>query len=410
MNGTVEVAIVGAGPYGLSLAAHLRAAGVRYRQFGIPLSLWRTAMPHGMYLKSQGFASNLSDPGGTHTLAAFCRQEGLHYADYGVPVSLQTFISYGRWFQQHHAPDVEELLVDDLRAEGGEYELTLSDGERVRARKVVVASGVEHFSRVPEAVSGLPAHVSSHSSAHVDLGVFSGHEVIVLGAGQSALETAALLNEAGASVRLVARRPKVSWNGLPLDPNRPLLRRLREPEAGLGSGWSTWFYSCQPSLYRRLPVSTRVRLARTAMGPAGAWWLRRRVEGQVPLLLNHAVRWAEPDVDGVRMGLEGPGGRAVELRADHVISATGYRPDLTRLPFLSAQLRGRLRMLDDTPDVDADFQSSVAGLYFVGPAVTPTFGPVMRFVYGADYAVRAVTASLVPGSSRRAGAVEGARR
>ncbi len=409
MNDTVEVAIVGAGPYGLSLAAHLRGAGVRYRQFGVPLSLWRTAMPHGMYLKSQGFASNLSDPDGTHTLAAFCHREGLHYADYGVPVSLETFVSYGRWFQRHWAPDIEEILVSDIAGGPGAYELTLTDGERVRARKVVVATGVEHFSRLPGVLADLPAHTCSHSSAHVDLGVFSGREVIVVGAGQSALETAALLSESGAAVRIVARSPRVVWNGFPLDPRRPLLQRMREPEAGLGSGWSTWFYSCHPSLFRRLPVSTRVRLARTAMGPAGAWWLRRRVDGRVPFLLDHTLRSAQPDADGVRLGLESAGGRTVEVRADHVISATGYRPDLGRLPFLNARLARRLRVLDKTPRVGADFQSAVPGLYFIGPAVTPTFGPVMRFVYGADYAVRNVTGSLVSTGKRRAGAVEGAR-
>ncbi|MDR7300174.1 NAD(P)-binding domain-containing protein [Haloactinomyces albus] len=409
MKETVDVAIVGAGPYGLSLAAHLRGAGIRYRQFGLPLNLWHTAMPQGMYLKSQGFASSLSDPSGRYTLAAFCRETGRDYADCGVPVSLETFRAYGEWFQQHQAPDVEEVLVTEITGRQGNYELVLSNGDRARARTVVVATGIEHFARIPGALSGLPSELCSHSSAHVDLGAFRGREVVVIGAGQSALESAALLHESGAAVRLVARTSGISWNGLPLALDRPLLRRMREPEAGLGSGWSTWFYSRQPRWFRHLPALTRVRLARTAMGPAGAWWLRDRVEDRVPLQLDQSVQWAEPDNGHVRLGLRSSGGESSVLTAEHVIAATGYRPDIRRLPFLSPQLRAQLRTIDHTPHVGADFQSSVPGLFFMGAAVAPTFGPVMRFVYGSDYAVRLVTNRLA-GSARTPRTVERAGR
>ncbi|RCW44425.1 NADPH-dependent L-lysine 6-monooxygenase-like protein [Halopolyspora algeriensis] len=409
MNETVDVAIVGAGPYGLSLAAHLRGAGVRYRQFGLPLNLWRTAMPRGMYLKSQGFASSLSDPSGRYTLAQFCRETGRDYADCGMPVSLKTFLAYGAWFQQHQAPDVEEVLVTEITGSRGQYELALSDGGYARARSVVVAAGVEHFAHIPGMLSGLPPELCSHSSAHTDPGAFRGREVVVLGRGQSALEFAALLHESGASVQLVTRAPGISWNGLPLDPARPLLRRLREPEAGLGSGWGTWFYSRHPRWFRHLPAPTRVQLARTALGPAGAWWLRDRVEERFPTRLGHSLQWAEPAGDRVRLRLRGPGGEASTLTAEHVIAATGYRPDAGRLPFLSSQLRARLRTIDRTPQVEWDFQSSVPGLFFMGAAVAPTFGPVMRFVYGADYAARLVTSRLAAGA-RTSRTVEGAGR
>ncbi|NHD16914.1 MULTISPECIES: FAD-dependent oxidoreductase [Actinopolyspora] len=409
MNETVDVAVIGAGPYGLSLAAHLRAAGVSYRQFGVPLNLWRTAMPRGMYLKSQGFACSLSDPNSTHTLERFCRETGRAYADIGVPVSLDTFLEYGTWFERNHAPDVEQVLVEHLRRSGDRYELELTDGRLATARNVVVATGVEHFVRVPDVLSQLPAHLSSHASAHVDLGVFRDREVAVLGAGQSALETAALLRESGASVRIVARRSGIVWNGLPPTEERSLRRRLREPEAGLGTGWATWFYSEHPELFRRLPATTRVRLARTALGPAGAWWLRDRVDGRIPLLLQREVDWADPTGDRVRLGLR-RGSETTTLSVDHVISATGYRPDITRLSFLDNELRGRVTTLDRTPRVGADYQSDVAGLFFIGPTVAPSFGPVMRFVYGADHASRSVTARISPARDRRVSVMPGAGR
>jgi FAD-dependent urate hydroxylase len=410
MNDSVDVAIVGAGPYGLSLAAHLRSGGVSYRQFGSPMSLWRTAMPRGMYLKSQGFASNLSDPDGTHTLKRYCQESGRTYADYGVPVSLDTFVSYGQWFQAERGLEVEEVFVTEVTRRAGMFELSLSDGERARARNVVIATGVEHFAWVPDVLSHLPTELCSHSGDHDDLAVFAGRDVVVVGAGQSALESAALLHENGASVRLIARASNVVWNGPPLASNRALMRRLREPEAGLGSGWSTWFYSRHPRLFRHLPTRTRVHRARTALGPAGAWWLRDRVEGRFPVHAGHSLKSAQSEGKRVRLGMRTAEGSDRELTADHVISATGYPPDVRRLRFLDARLLSDLITLDRTPAVGRDFQSSVRGLFFVGAAVAPTFGPVMRFVYGADYAVRMVANQFVPSGERKASAVGGAVR
>lgn len=401
MNGTVDVAIIGAGPYGLSLAAHLRAAGVDHRIFGEPMRLWRSSMPRGMLLKSQGYASNLSAPHGANSLAEFCREHGRPYADYGLPVSLADFLEYAEWFRAHHAPEVEPVLVDEVTACGKGYRLLLGDGTCLTARNVVVATGVEHFTRIPSELAALPPARCTHSSEHPDLGVFADREVLVLGAGQAALETAALLHENGAQVRVIARAPRVRWNGQPLAPDRSPIEWLREPEAGLGSGWGPWFYSNHPTLYRKLPASVRTHRARHAMGPAGAYWLRRRVEGVFPVRTGHAIRWAEAEGDGVRVGLSVAGAGDCEITADHVIAATGYRPELARLTFLDPQLRARVSTLDASPAVDAGYRSSVPGLYFMGPGVAPSFGPVMRFVYGAGHAANTVSARLTAERSPR---------
>jgi thioredoxin reductase len=403
MSDAVEVAIVGAGPYGLSLAAHLRKAGVSVRQFGKPMQLWRDYMPEGMFLKSQGFASNLSDPDHTHTLEAFCKATGRPYASYGLPVPLDTFVAYGQWFRSELVPDVEEVMVSDVAQAGGGFEVSLANSDQVRARKVVIAIGVEPFAYVPEPLSALPSSVCTHASAHTDLGAFRDQEVIVVGAGQSALESAALLHENGAKVQLVCRKDKLVWNGQPLPLDRPLPQRLREPESGLGSGWATWFYSNQPGLFRRLPRSTRVYRARTALGPAGAAWLRSRVEGQFPALTGYSVSWARVQDGGVRLGLTGADGSSRELAADHVIAGTGYRTDLTRLSFLGDQMLPRLRTVPGTGSsvVGGDYQSSVPGLYVMGPAVAPTMGPVMRFVFGSEHAATTVARQLIGGAVSR---------
>jgi len=410
MNEAVDVAIVGAGPYGLSLAAHLRKAGVSMRHFGHVMNLWRGAMPAGMFLKSQGFASNLSDPDGTHTLAAFCAATGRPYADYGLPVPLDTFIAYGQWFTAQLVPDVEETLVTGITAEPGCFELTLATGERARARRVVVAAGVEHFTRLPSELIGLPADICTHASAHVDLSILDGKRVVVLGAGQSALETAALLHERGTDVQIVMREQEPVWNGAPLALDRPLLQRLREPEAGLGSGWSTWFYSRHPRAFRHLPEAIRINRARTALGPAGASWLRPRVEGEVPIRGGRELRWAKGTPAGITLGLADSSGNREELNVDHVIAATGYRPNVSRLNFLDEHLRAGIRTVASAPVVGKDYQSSVPGLYFMGPAVAPTFGPAMRFVYGADHAARTTAPALIATAWRRTVAAAGAAR
>jgi FAD-dependent urate hydroxylase len=385
---TVDVAIVGAGPYGLSLAAHLRAAGVSYRQFGLPMNLWRTQMPRGMYLKSQGFASWLSAPGGSHTLAAFCRSTGRDYADYGLPVPLEEFVAYGDWFARDLAGGLEQTLVTRLARRAGRFELILADGRMATARQVVLATGVEHFAYTPGQLADHPQ--VTHSSAVTEPAAYRGMQVAVIGRGQSALETAALLRENGAGVQIITRSPAVAWNGPPLMPDRPLRQRLREPEAGLGSGWGTWFYSRHPGLFRHLPEQVRVHRARTALGPAGASWLRSRVEGKIPVLTSQHVEDVAAAGDGIRVDLVARDGRRSGVSADHVIAATGYRPDLKRLEFLDDALRAQMQTVAKTAAVDASYQTSVPGLYMIGPAVAPVFGPVMRFVYGADHAATTV--------------------
>jgi cation diffusion facilitator CzcD-associated flavoprotein CzcO len=402
MSDTVDVAIIGAGPYGLSLAAHLRAASVDYRHFGMPMRLWEATMPQGMFLKSQGFASNIADPDGTHTLEAFCQATGREYASYGLPVSLDNFVSYGHWFQSERGLTIEETHVDDVTMRNGGFEVS-AGGERVLARRVVVAIGVEAFAYMPKSLAGMSSAHCTHSAGHTDLAAFKDQDVIVVGAGQSALESAALLHENGASVQLIARKNELRWNGEPLPPTRPLLQRLKEPEAGLGSGLGTWFYSNHPDLFRQLPRNTRVFKARTALGPAGACWLRPRADQQFPTYLGHSVMSAAMQDGRVRLTLSGPSGARRELTADHVIAATGYRTDLRRLPFLPEAIRSRVRVVagSGSPDVGGDYQSSVPGLYFTGPAVAPSFGPVMRFVFGTWHAGPVVARNLAGAAGRK---------
>jgi thioredoxin reductase len=397
------VAIIGAGPYGVSVAAHLKSAGIDFRIFGKPMHRWRCQMPKGMFLKSEGRASSLSDAGANYTLARYCAEHRLPYTETGQPVSAELFTEYALWFQKLFAPNVEDVLVTNVERLADSFEINLSDGSSMRASNVAVATGLEYADRIPTEVSVLPPELKSHSSQHCDLTRFKGKHVTIIGGGQSALETAALAAEEGASVRLVVRKPSLVWNRVPAVERRSAYQRLRRPASNLGEGLALWFYSSKPMLFRLLPQRTRFERVRLELGPAGAWWLKDRVIGKVQILLQSFVSGAR--VRGGRALLEvvGPDGRMPEMTTDHVICATGYRFALERLPFLSLRLKSQVQVVDQQPVLSPTFESSVRGLYFTGVASASCFGPVMRFLDGARYTATCVSQHILK-QSRRYGA------
>ncbi|MEU0037652.1 MULTISPECIES: FAD-dependent oxidoreductase [unclassified Streptomyces] len=383
------VAVIGAGPFGLSTAAHLRARGIPVRVFGRPMVSWRDHMPEGMLLKSTPAASSIDAPQQGHTLRDYCDAAGIPrlVTDEDI-IPVETFIAYGEWFQQRLVPELEQVRVVSVDRRGGEgFELKLDSGESFTARAVVVATGLYGLAHLPpelgEAAADGPAPTGpvSHSSQHHDLTRFSGKELIVVGAGQSALETAALAAEAGAQVRVVSRgRGRVAFGAPPW--GQPKLR----PESPFGRAWSLWALSYYPHPYRYLPAETRHYLVRRVLGPLGAWWLRDRFEGKVEV--SEIARIERASVSGSRpvLSVRTLGGSAEELAADHVIAATGYRVDLAAMDFLGPALRTELTVSRGTPKLGAGYRSSVPGLYFTGLPAAASYGPVMRFVCGTEFA------------------------
>ncbi len=390
----VDVAVVGAGPYGLSIASHLRARGIEHRIFGAPMRTWRTQMPQGMFLKSEGFASNLYDPTGGCTLADYCARAGLPYADVGLPIPREVFSDYGVAFARQCVPDLEPVDVTDLERAPQGFRLTLATGETLLARRVVLAIGISHFAHLPPALASLPAELVSHSSRHADLSGFAGQEMLVLGAGASALDCAALLARAGAHVRLVARAPEIRFHDGPSGQPRRLVERLRAPQSGLGPGWKSRLSTDAPLLFHAMPERFRLFVVGRHLGPAPGWWTRAMVEGKVAFHLGRQIRNATAVGGRIALDLSHADGTTETLAADHLIAATGYRPEVARLGFLSPALRGQLRTAGDAPVLSRNFESSVEGLYFVGPASANSFGPVARFAFGAGFTARRLARHL----------------
>lgn len=395
-----DLVVVGAGPYGLSIAAHAAAAGLDLRVFGRPMASWRDHMPPGMFLKSEPWASNLSDPKSAFSLAAYAATQGVEVR-HGAPLPVGFFASYGLWFAERAAPPVDERGITSVQACPGGFRLITDDGATVLARTVALAVGVMPFTDIPGPLRGLSSDLVSHSSHHADLVRFEGGDVTVIGAGQAALETAALLAEQGTAVRVVARSDRLNWNTLPPPRQRPALAAARAPHTGLGCGWKNWLYAETPGIFRRLPESTRARVFTSALGPAGAWWLRDRFESAVDVRLGESVAGAVRVEGRVRLELIATAGRVETVHTDHVIAATGFTPGLDRLGLLDRELRVGLRTVrpSSAPEASALFESSYPGLFIAGLLSAPSFGPSMRFVYGASYTAE----RLVLGVRRRLG-------
>jgi thioredoxin reductase len=394
MNTPLDVVVVGAGPYGLSLSAHLGAHGISTRTFGPPMDVWRNHMPQGMLLKSDGFASNLSDPASQFTLKHFCEAGGLTYDDTRLPVAIDTFIAYATEFQQKFVPDLDPRQVTNIEPSGGGYVVRLQDGESVVARRVVLAVGISHFAHVPQPLAGLSPERLSHSSAHHDPAAFRGKKVAVIGGGASAIDLAALMHESGVEVSIVARAPAIRFHDVPSPNGRTVWQRMRNPSSGLGPGWKSRFFTDAPGLFRYFPEDRRLNIVRRHLGPAPGWPMKTRVLGKVPMILGRITVGAETLNGGVRLSLRNRHGATEDHYADHVVAATGYRPDIRRLHFLSDQIRGQLQTVANAPVLSRNFQSSVPGLYFIGIAAVNDFGPMMRFAYGSDYTARKLSSHL----------------
>jgi thioredoxin reductase len=389
----MDIAIIGAGPYGLSLAAHLRSSGRSLRIFGSPMHSWSNHMPQGMHLKSEGFASSLYDPRAEFTLQAYCAERAIPYADIGLPVAIQTFIDYGREFQRRYVPQLETVQVTSLKQSTEGFELTLSSGETARARQVVVAAGIVQFAYMPPALQSNPGPMFSHSSQHSDLGSFKHRRVAVLGAGASAVEISALLLDVGADVQLIARRKSIPFHDPPVEP-RPLWQRLTAPRSGLGTGWRSRMCTDIPLVFHAMPQALRLRAVARHLGPAPSWFVRDAVVGRLPMHLGVTLAGAEQHQGQARLVLRQAGQADRQIDVDHVIAATGYKVAVTRLAFIDESLRARVRTADQAPIVNRHFESSVPGLYFVGVAAANSFGPLLRFAYGAKYTAARVATRL----------------
>jgi FAD-dependent urate hydroxylase len=381
-----QIVILGAGPYGLSSTAYLRAARCEVRVFGQPMSFWQDQMPRGMCLRSSWDASHIADPRGELTLDVFCREMGISIPS---PIPLEDFVAYGRWVQRKAVPDLDQRQIRTIEPRDKGFTITLSDGETLTSKRVVVAAGIHSFAARPAEFDRIPPSLASHTSEHKDLSAFAGKSVVVIGAGQSALESAALLKESGAEVEVVCRRDHLWWVGL--HPNLHTLgfvSKLLYSKRDVGPAGISRLVAA-PHVFRRFPRWFQSRTAYRAIRPAVAGWLKSRIADVSVTYSRHVVA-AEVSGDRVRLKLSDGTDRLV----DHVLLATGYRPDVTRYPFFSPSLIRNLRTVNGYPILKRGLESSIPGMHIVGKPAAWSFGPVVGFVSGTEFASTELVRSM----------------
>ena len=385
----IHVAIIGSGPYALSLAAHLRSRGTSHRVFGPAMQFWRS-MPKGINLKSLGFATSICVPQPGQSFPEWCRRQGLEELE---PCSMESYAAYGMEIQQRFVPDLEPERVAMVRSAGTHrFEITLSNGDIVHAHNVVSATGLSGLAYTPEVLDGLGEHLT-HTSALHSYSHFAGKRVAVIGAGASAIEAAALVHEAGAQPHLLVRDAEATFNTR-APPDRPFIRRILMPDTVLGAGLKNWLLQSLPWAFYFIPERRRIRLANGWLPPTAPWWIRDRFDGKVNVKLRTTVVSAKTVDHQVSLGLRTEGVSDYSMCFDHVIAGTGYALNVDRLSYLDAGLRLRVLRVGCSPALSLRFESSVPGLYFLGPLTALNFGPVFRLVAGARFAAPTVAARL----------------
>ena len=388
-----EVAVVGAGPYGLSVAAHLKHAGIGTQVFGEPMAFWRHNMPNGMILRSPWRATHISNPDGTLSLDAYASAHGV---DANKLLPLEHFVDYGDWFQKHAVPDIDRRAVRLIDAADTGFRLTLADGEVLTAGRVVIATGLRNQEYRPPAFRDLPAALVTHTSEYADFAPLRGKRVAVIGRGQSACESAALLAEADVEVEIISRGD-IHWLGAAQDATAQeraalRLRKLLKSPAEVGPFPLSWLAEA-PNLFRLLPAKLRDEFTRRCLKPGAAGWLQPRF-ADVTRTSGRTISGVRAHSDRIMLDLDN-GAKTF----DHVLLGTGYRVDLARLAILSPRLLQKISGVDGSPLLRTGFESSVPKLHFVGSYAVKSFGPLLRFIAGAPFAARAVTAAARRGAA-----------
>jgi Pyridine nucleotide-disulphide oxidoreductase len=273
----------------------------------------------------------------------------------------------------------------DLTRNG--FRLRLQDGQQLHTRRVVIATGIAPFAHRPREFDAVACPLVSHSCDLRDPAAFAGSRVVVVGAGQSAVESAALLDESGAEVEVVARAPRIRWlvRSSRLHHLPPQARRLLYHPTDVGPALMSQLIA-RPNLFKLLPRSLQDHMSWRSIRPAASAWLVPRV-ANVRFTTGRTILEAMRDRDRIRLRLDDGSARA----AQHVILATGYRVNISRYCFLAPNLLNTISRVDGYPELGPGLEASVPGLHFLGAPAARSFGPLLRFVSGTDYAARALT-------------------
>ena len=370
-NLKTDFLVVGAGPFGLSMSSFCKHHNIDHLIVGKTMDFWKSNMPKGMFLRS-GTDWHL-DPVNTHTIEKYIKDNDISL-NKSEPLSLDFYLDYVNWFvKEKNIGPIDSFItnLDYLNGEKPYFSAKLENGEEIEAKNVLLALGFKHFKNIPEELSIIPENRLSHTCDLVDLDQFKNKRCLIIGGRQSAFETAALLNEAGAENIYVSYRhdtpdfTESDWSWV-----LPMLDKMVEDPG--------WFRNLseqeRDDLNKRFWTEGRLKLE--------PWLSPRLKSDSVKLLPNtNAIACSELSSGDLEVELDS----SEKIIVDHVILATGYKVDMKNIPLLnSGNILEKLKLKNGFPVLDNYMQTNIPGLFVTSMAATQDFGSFFGFTVSVN--------------------------
>jgi thioredoxin reductase len=366
----LDIIIIGAGPYGISIAAHAAARHLSYKLLGYPMDFWKNQMPQNMFIRTPPDLVSFSDPKGEFTIQRYSLESNTKLES---PMPRTVFVQYASWFAEKAGVEFTPEWVESLSYNGNCYSLTTESGQQLTAKNVVIATGIKDFQYIPKMFNELSSKWVSHTLGYTSFKQFREKNIIVVGSGQSAWEAAALLHEAKANVQLVFRNKAPVYGGNRVE--EVVLKKIG-------------------NIFFKLPRLFKKKIWHIASVTVPiAHFLRSYVEGKVSQVSNVSVVQSFVDDDRIQLKLS----NGSMMNADHVIVASGFKINLERLPFLEKDLKSKIIREEDYaefPKLNRYFESNCKGLYFAGPLSSHSHGPTFRFILGLEKTAKTIISSI----------------
>jgi len=373
-----DLLIIGAGPFGLAIAAQASHAGVDHLVAGKPMEFWKQNMPQGMYLRSA--CDWHLDPVNIHTIEKFLETRGQTPPDV-EPLSLAFYLEYAEWFQTQKQITTLPSYIKQLN-HTTDFVATTTDGDTIRAQHVAIAPGFKHFANIPDEIKArLPEGRFSHTCEFTDFSSAANKRYLIVGGRQSAFEWAALLLEAGARAIFISHRhdtpafAESDWSWV-----NPLVDGMAE----------------NPNWFRRLSQTEKDAVSRKQWAEGRLklepWLGPRLASNHVKILPNTEVA-SSVERDGELVVKLSNG---EEIVCDKVIFATGYKVDISRVPVLSSgNIPDQLETRNGFPVLDDHLQTSVPGLFITSMPAIQDFGPFFGFTIAVRVSAKLICEAIV---------------
>lgn len=375
-----EILIVGAGPFGLSIAAQATHDGIDHLIVGKPMEFWRQNMPKGMFLRSA--CDWHLDPQNVDTIESYLQSQGKTPRDV-EPLSLDFYLSYCDWFQQQKRIQPLPVYIHKLARTNDRFVATTVNGDLINARRIVLAPGFKHFRYIPpELKAKLPAHSYQHTCDFIDFSNARNRRYLIIGGRQSAFEWAALLLEAGADAVHISHRHATpefdvaewDWINELVDStvdNPSWFRRLSQAE--------------KDDISHRMWAEGRLKLEP---------WLAPRIKDDRVKLWPHTELASCDQQDNGELSVILTNGESFEV--DHVVLATGYKVDVAQLPVLAnGNLLEQLETRNGFPVLDDHFETSIPGLFITSMPAGQDFGPFFGFTVSVRTSAKLICRRLL---------------